>query len=448
MTDNVETGVLGAILNEPRLVDGISQLLKPEHFDNNENSIVFKAIKSLQTKREPIDLITVIDEIKSYNQLETIGGSYFITTLLSNSCPLASLEKHSLIIIERAVLRNLELLGKRLEVKTKDIMTDSFEVISWLQNELKVIENGLRINETERIGTIVGTLLTDIRQSVTTGVKSGLKSSITSLDAQTSGWQNSDLIILAGRPAMGKTSAALQFALNPAMQGIPTAFFSLEMSKYQLANRVLSLVSYMPVQKIVTKQLSIYDCDLLEKDGKILDNVNLFIDDTATLSIADLSMKAKKLKREHDIKLIVVDYLQLMKGTGKSRENEISEISRGLKILAKELDIPIIALSQLSRSVESRADKKPILSDLRESGAIEQDADIVIFTYRPKYYDFNEYEIGGQTYPTDDLMIFIISKFRQGQTGEVKAKWLAEQTKVCNFESEPMQSNENFLNEF
>ena len=447
MSDNLEQGVIGAILNDPKLIDNISQLLKTEHFEDYKCGVVFKAVKLLQAKNEPIDLITVINEVRASNQLESIGGAYFVTSLISSPCPYASIEKHSLIIIERSILRELEVLGKKLEVRTKDVATDSFEVINWLQTELKQIESGLKLNGTERIGTIIDTLLSDIRVSIQTGQKSGLKSKINSLDAQTSGWQNSDLIILAGRPAMGKTSAALQFALNPALDGIPTAFFSLEMSKYQLANRILSLISFMPVQRIVTKKLDLNDCDLLERDGKLLKDINLFIDDTATLSIADLSMKAKKLKREHDIKLIVLDYLQLMKGSGKNRENEISEISRGLKILAKELNIPIIALSQLSRSVEARADKKPILSDLRESGAIEQDADMVIFTYRPSYYGFTEYEIGGQIVPTEDLMMFIIAKFRQGQTGEVKAKWIAEQTKVTNFESEPLETNNNFLNQ-
>lgn len=445
---NIEEGIIGALIVEPKMLDVISQLLKPEHFEDYKNRVVFKAIKDLQAKKEPIDMITVINEIKNSNQLESIGGMYFITTLTNNVCPLSSLEKHSLIIIEKAILRELLLLAKKLEVKANDTGVDSFDVMNWLQTELKTIESGLKVNSTDSIGNIVNEMLKEFRDSVVNGKSIGIKSYIDSLDRQTNGWQDSDLIIIAGRPAMGKTSAALQFALNPALKGIPTAFFSLEMSKNQLANRVISLISYMPVQKLVTKQLDINDLNLLERDGKILDNVPFFIDDTATLSIADLNVKARKLKREHDIKLLVIDYLQLMKGTGKSRENEISEISRGLKILAKELNIPVIALSQLSRSVESRSDKKPMLSDLRESGAIEQDADMVIFTYRPEYYDFTEYEIGGNTYPASELMVFIISKFRQGQTGEVKARWIGNLTKITNYEQNELTNNTEFLNPF
>lgn len=448
MLEELETGIVGAVLLESKLLDVISHLLKPEHFYSNDLRIVFKAIKELQSEKEPTDQISVINRIKKYGMLESIGGAYFVMSLCNKPTPYASLEKHSLLIIEKSVLRDLSLLAKKLEVKTNDAMNDSLEVMNWLQTELKTIETGLKINDTERIGAIISDVLKEIRESITNGKTNGLKSYIDSLDKQTNGWQDSDLIIVAGRPAMGKTSAALQFALNPAMQGIPTAFFSLEMSKYQLANRVMSLISYMPVQRIVTKQLDINDLNLLDKDGKILDNVPFFIDDTATLSISDLNVKARKLKREHDIKLLVVDYLQLMKGSGKNRENEISEISRGLKILAKELNIPVIALSQLSRSVESRADKKPILSDLRESGAIEQDADMVIFTYRPEYYEFTEYELGGNIYPSAELMVFIIAKFRQGQTGEVKARWIAPLTKITNYEQKENEPNNNFLNEF
>lgn len=448
MIKEIEAGILGAVINEPKLIDVISPLLKPEHFSEYNHLIVFKAIKELFNDREQIDTFSIINKIKSYKQLETIGGIYFITGLISSASQYGTLEKNSLLIIENHVLKSLEILAKKLEIKTKESLVDSIEIMQWIQNELKEIETGLKISETERIGNVIERQLLEIKESIETGVKSGVKSNLNDLDKQTNGWQNSDLIIIAGRPGMGKTSAAIQFALSPSTNNIPVAFFSLEMSKEQLANRVLSLISYMPVQKIVTKNINKYDLDLLNKDGQLIKNIPFFVDDSSVLTISDLTIKARKLKREHDIKLIILDYLQLMKGNGKNRENEISEISRGLKLLAKELNIPIIALSQLSRSVESRSDKKPMLSDLRESGAIEQDADMVIFTYRPKYYDFNEYELGGQIYPTNDLMIFIISKFRQGSPGEIKARWIAEQTKICNYESDNIQNNTNFLNEF
>jgi len=219
------------------------------------------------------------------------------------------------------------------------------------------------------------------------------------------------------------------------MKGKATVIFSLEMSKYQLANRILSNITFMPTQKIVTRRMDLSDFNLLEKDGKILEEIPLFIDDTPGLTLLELGTKARRLKRDQNIELIVIDYLQLMSGGGKgqNREGEISEISRGLKRLAKELDIPIIALSQLSRKCEERPDKKPILSDLRESGAIEQDADMVIFTFRPEYYGIPEYFIGDNRYDAKDLMALIIAKFRQGQPGEVICKWDGERTSIGNY---------------
>jgi replicative DNA helicase len=439
MTQNdqsLEEAVLGAVLLEKEAIETAIVLLKPEHFYNDSNKMVFRAIQSIFKRNESIDILTVTNELKKNNILESVGGSYFVSSLTSRIASSANIEVHCRIIIQKYILRKLSELSKKLDYKSSEPSADSFDVMEWMQKELRNIEDGLQFNKTERIESIIEAEISEMRETIKSGIKPGVLSSIQVLNNQTSGWQKGDLIILAGRPGMGKTSAALDFALNPALNGSSTVIFSLEMSKSQLGKRVLSLISSMPVQKIVTKNVNNYDVDLLEKDGKILKDVPLFIDDSAGINLIELSAKARRLKREQNIELIVVDYIQLMGGVESkfgNREQEISRISRGLKLLAKELEIPIIALSQLSRAVELRPDRKPQLSDLRESGAIEQDADMVIFCFRPEYYGFDTYSIGGNDIPSFQLFIFIIAKFRQGQPGEIKARWIGELTKIDNY---------------
>lgn len=433
---NLEEAILGAILLESEAMETAIPLMKPEYFYNDENKLVFRAMQAIFKRNEAIDILTVTDELRKNNVLESIGGSYFVSQLTNRIASSANIEFHCRIIMQKYILRKLSLLSKHLEFKAAEPAADSFDVMEWIQKELRSIEDGLQFSNTDKIETIIQAEIEEMRTSIKSGIKPGIKTSIDSLNNQTSGWQNGDLVIIAARPGMGKTSAALDFALYPALNGQATAIFSLEMSKGQLGKRVLSLISSMPVQKIVTKNLNSYDIDLLEKDGKILNDVPLFIDDTPGIKLTELVAKARRLKREENIELIVVDYIQLMGGEESkfgNREQEISKISRGLKVLAKELNIPIIALSQLSRAVESRPDKKPQLSDLRESGAIEQDADMVIFCFRPEYYGFETYQIGGNEISSHQLFIFIIAKFRQGQPGEIKAKWIGELTKIDNY---------------
>jgi hypothetical protein len=246
-----------------------------------------------------------------------------------------------------------------------------------------------------------------------------------------------DLIILAGRPSMGKTAAAISMCIHPSLEkNEPIAIFSLEMSNEQLVSRMQSYLSGVNVSKIVKKQLSMNEIDEIGKKAIGLKTAPLFIDDTPNISLLDLKGKARKLKKESGIKLIVVDYLQLMRSGVKStsREQEIAEISRGLKGLAKELNIPVIALSQLSRGVEMRGDKKPMLQDLRESGQIEQDADMVLFCYRPEYYGIDTYEVGNQSFDANGLFMLIIAKHRNGELGEIPLTFIHEQTKLTNHE--------------
>jgi replicative DNA helicase len=265
--------------------------------------------------------------------------------------------------------------------------------------------------------------------------KSGVATGLNALDNVTNGWQESDLIIIAGRPAMGKTAVAISMLMHPSLDlNNAVAIFSLEMSNEQLVSRMQSLLSGVNVSKIVKKQLTNDEITQISVNAKQLTDSKIFVDDTPNISLLDLKGKARKLKKEHDIKLIVIDYLQLMRSGLKisNREQEIAEISRGLKGLAKELNIPVIALSQLSRSVESRSDKKPMLQDLRESGQIEQDADMVLFCYRPEYYNIDQYEVDGTTFDAHGLFMFIIAKHRNGELGEIPLKFIHEQTKITN----------------
>lgn len=435
MTDTyeIEKIVIGSIMLEQDALNEALPILKFEHIENEKLRIIYKAILKLHNDKKGIDLITISNELKSLGTLESVGGYNGLIDLTSGVGYTKNIEHHCRIIIQEFLKRKLFELSKRLEFKVNEFGSDCFELIEWTQKETQNLINGIQSGSIDSVETIKNAVLSDIRGVVDRGQPSGLKTSINALNNQTNGWQKSDLIILAGRPAMGKTSVALDFALYPALNGQATAFFSLEMSKNQLVSRVLSLISQMPVQKIVTKQMNSYDIELLENDGKALNGVPFYIDDTPAIKIFDLQNKARRLKRQYDIQLLVIDYLQLMRGNGQNREGEISDISRGLKALAKELNIPIIALSQLSRAVESRSDKKPQLSDLRESGAIEQDADMVIFPFRPEYYDMPSYNIGGVDYSSAGLMSLIIAKFRNGQTGEVKCKWTADLTKIENF---------------
>ncbi len=439
MTNNLqelEEAVVGAIMLEGSAAETAIPILKPEHLSNDSVKSVYKAIFKLYEQKSGIDILTVTQELKKMNVLESIGGAYYVSSLTNRIASSANIEFHCRIIIQDYIRRRLKDLSNKIEVKTNEPQADCFEILEWAQTNMKEIGDGVSQKSSDPVEIIKNGVIQEMRESILNGKQSGVPISINALNKTTNGWQRSDLIILAGRPGMGKTSASIEFLLYPALNGVPCAMFSLEMSKQQLVSRMLSLISEMPVQKIINKTVNTYDIDLLEKDGEILNGVPMFIDDTPALKMFDLCNKARKLKREKNIELIVIDYIQLMSGDGKgNREQEISQISRGLKALAKELDLPIIALSQLSRKVEERGDKKPMLSDLRESGAIEQDADMVIFCFRPAEYGITEYELEGNIIsPVNDLMMFLISKFRNGQQGEIKAKWIGELTKVTNYD--------------
>lgn len=431
-----ESAVIGSILTNWTEHVNCFGIIQNFHFNDYVHQCIFKGLESLNSKNKTIDSITVANELKVMGLLEAIGGSYTLEKYKDFNM-FSSVEIHCYLILEAYLKREVERFGMIIQNRVKDVGQDVFEVIAEAEKTLSELVKGVVTKNIEGIEVVKNDVILEMYEVLKSGKKSGILTSIHDLNAHTSGWQKQNLIILAGRPGMGKTAAALDFALTPALNGQSVAFFSLEMSKEELTGRALSIISHVNVQKITNKNLTEQEIIYIEKQGESLNNVPLFIDDSPSLSIFSLRNKARKMKREKGIELIIIDYLQLMtvKSNSKSgnREQEISEISRGLKALAKELDIPIIALAQLSRAVELRSDKKPLLSDLRESGAIEQDADMIIFPFRPEYYGMKDYLWGNETINSEQLLIWIIGKFRNGSTGEIKSKFIGDNTMVVNY---------------
>ncbi|WP_127130954.1 replicative DNA helicase [Pseudoflavitalea rhizosphaerae] len=425
---DLEEAVLGAIMLEKSAFDTVIEILKPECFYLDANQRIYRAMQSLQQKNQPIDILTVVEELKSKVELEMVGGPYYVTRLTNAVVSSANIEAHSRIILQKFIQRELIRISGEIISDSYEDSTDVFDLLDEAESKLfEITNNHLRKNFDSIDSVLVKTVqrIEDMRHRTEdiTGVPSGFPS----LDKVTYGWQPSDLIILAARPAVGKTAFALNLVRNAALSSkqIPVAFFSLEMSSAQLVQRILSAESEIWLEKISRGKMEEHEMKQLYAKGiQKLAQAPIYIDDTAALNVFELRAKARRLKNKHNIGMIIIDYLQLMSGGGGknvNREQEISTISRNLKTLAKELMIPIIALSQLSRAVETRKEgnKMPQLSDLRESGAIEQDADMVMFIYRPEYYDITSNEMGesnkGETHVR-------IAKHRNGSLETIKLR--------------------------
>ncbi|MEO5889012.1 MAG: replicative DNA helicase [Ferruginibacter sp.] len=428
----LEEAVLGAIMLEKSAFDTVIEILKPECFYGEANQRIFKAMKSLAEKSLPIDLLTVVEELKLKEELDLVGGPYYVSRLTNAVVSSANIEAHSRIVLQKFIQRELIRISGEIIGDAYEDSTDVFDLLDDAESKLFEITNNHLRSAFEDINTVLVKTIQRIedmrnRDEDITGVPSGFAS----LDKLTYGWQQTDLIVLAARPSVGKTAFALNLARSAALhptKPTPVVFFSLEMSSSQLVQRILSAESEIWLEKISRGKLEEHEMKQLYKRGiERLSNAPIYIDDTAALNIFELRAKCRRLKNKHDIGLIIIDYLQLMSGGGDNRngnrEQEISKISRDLKGLAKELKVPIIALSQLSREVEKRKEgaKIPQLSDLRESGAIEQDADMVMFLYRPEYYDITANEMGesnkGETFVK-------IAKHRNGSLDTIKLKAL------------------------
>ena len=430
-----EKALLGAILiakDKSIVIDEVNQIIKSTDFYRKANQIVYLTILDLFNTRKDIDSITLTEKLTNTNQLEAVGGIAYITDL-SNCVPSAvNIKSYANIVRENAIKRELINAGQKIIQQAREADGD-VDINLVLDNaEKDILEIAKTANNTDRIvepAEYIMNAFTEIEKrynSSQDGKLFGLDTGFSELNRMTGGLQKSDLIILGARPSMGKTAFALNILANLARKNVPVAIFSLEMSSEQLTNRLFSLYGLIDSNSIRLGKLDGNELERLTLTSTILSGKPLYIDDTADLNMSKLRTKARKLKREKDIKLLVIDYLQLMQGSSRKidRQQEISEISRSLKLLARELDITIIALSQLSRAVESRQDKRPMLSDIRESGAIEQDADIVMFLYRDEYYNANTNDKG--------LTELIIAKHRNGAIGTVNLKFSKQ---FCLFEN-------------
>ncbi len=427
---DLEEAVLGAMMLEKDAVSAVIDILSPDVFYKEANKKIMEAIKNLFAKSEPIDILTVTNELKSTGFLEMVGGPYYITMLTSRIASTANVEYHARIILQKHIQRELIRISSVIIKDAFEDTTDVFDLLDRAESSLfSVSESNLR-RSFEDMPSLVKQAIQDIESARDADEHlRGVPSGYVDIDRITSGWQRSDLIILAARPSMGKTAFALNMARNIAVDfDKPIAFFSLEMSAVQLVTRLISSETELKSDKLKRGDLAGYEWQQLTDKVSNLVNAKIFIDDTPALTIFELRAKCRRLKQQHDIQMIFIDYLQLMSGGGDNkgnREQEISTISRSLKALAKELNVPVLALSQLSRAVETRPGqaKRPILSDLRESGAIEQDADIVMFIYRAEYYKIDEFEDGT---PTAGVSEIIIAKHRNGAVGDVKLNFIAD----------------------
>lgn len=412
---DLEEAIIGAMLIDSGGLNEAMEILTSDVFYKEAHKIIFEAISELFNKDKPIDLLTISSELKRVDKLALAGGDFYLIQLTQKISSSAHIEFHSRIVLQKWIQRKYIKTSSEIIERSYDEDADALELLETAYKEYGTITDLITLGKRLDFKKSVNEFLN------TSGNKSkGVPSSLTKLDKKLNGYQNSDLIILAARPAMGKTAFILNEVLECGLRNIPVAFFSLEMSEKQIIGRMLSTISGIDVTKVNQMNLTASEIVYLKKCADMLSELPIYIDDTGRISPIELKIKANKLKRENGIKMVVVDYLQLMKVKNKktgNREQEISEISQSLKNLAKELDVPVIALSQLSRSVEQRgSSKRPLLSDLRESGSIEQDADVVMFIYRPEYYHIETWDDDEQS-PTENQAEIEVAKYRNGETG-------------------------------
>lgn len=441
----LEQAVLGALMLEKDALLKVNDILRPVVFYDDRHRKIYEAILNLSERSEPIDILTVTEELRRLNYLHTIGGPFYVTDLTSRVASAANIEFHARIIVQKYIAREMIKASGEISRDAYDDQKDVFEQLDTAEqkffelSELNFKKNYASINT---LVVEVFEQIEDLRNRPDAYL--GIGSGFLALDRMTQGFHKSELTIIAARPSMGKTAFVLSIARNMAiMFKKPVAIFSLEMPASALTQRLIAAEAEIDAQKLRTGKLDAQELELLHKKTTALANAPIIIDDTAALSIDELRSKCRRLKVERHIECVIIDYLQLMHVSTDSkstnREQEIAKISRSLKTLAKDLDIPIIALSQLSRGVESRPDKRPQLSDLRESGSIEQDADVVMFLYRPEYYGFDTDADTGLS--NKNVAEVIIGKQRNGPVGKVRLKFLNQFVKFTNEEEDMLNAS-------
>lgn len=426
-----EQAVLGSMLTDKDATIAAIEVLKEDDFYREDNKLIYRAILNLYNRSEPIDIITLKAELSSMGKFDAVGGLEYLADLPERVPTTANVERYIKIVEEKAVLRNLIKTANEIISLGYDPTEEVEDIMDSAERKIfDIMQSKNQKGYTPIKEVLVDTFAELEKLYNQKGHVTGIPTGYADLDYKTAGLHGSDLILIAGRPAMGKTAFGLNIAANAAVKAkVPVAIFSLEMSKEQLVNRILAIEAMVDNNKIRTGKLDEQDWSKLAGVLGPLSESEIYIDDTPGISVMEIRAKCRKLKLEKDIGLVVVDYLQLIQGTNKrvgSREQEISEISRSLKILAKELNVPVIALSQLSRAPEQRPDHRPMLSDLRESGAIEQDADIVMFLYRDDYYN--------EESEKKNIAEIILAKHRAGSTGTVETLFLGEYTKFVNLD--------------
>ena len=426
-----EQAVIGSMLTDKEAVSAAIEVLKPEDFYREDNRIIFEAILSLYGRSEPIDIITIKSELSSMGKFEAVGGLEYIAELPDKVPTTANVEQYIKIVEEKSVLRNLIKTANEIITLGYDQTQEVDSIIDGAEKKIFEVMQKKNQKGYTPIKDILVETFTELEQLYNQKQRiTGIPTGFSDLDFRTSGLHNSDLILVAARPAMGKSAFALNIATNAAVRAkVPVAIFSLEMSKEQMTSRILCSEAMVDSNKVRTGKIDDEEWGKLAAASGELSEANIYIDDTPGISIMEIRAKCRKMKIEKNIGLVVIDYLQLVQGSGKrgsSREQEIAEISRSLKILAKEINVPVIALSQLSRAPEQRPDHRPMLSDLRESGSIEQDADIVMFLYRDDYYNEDSEK--------KNIAEVILAKHRAGSTGTVELLWLGNYTKFANID--------------
>jgi len=428
-----EQSVLGAVLLRAQTLDQVADLLTPEDFYRPVHGRIYQAMLDLWSRGEPVDLVTVTALLQERGRLEEVGGPVFLATLSEHVGTAANAAYYARLVHEKSVLRRLLERSQELAQACLAPVEDVDQFLDWAEGEIfKVAESKIRPGF-QALGALVEREVATLEsiwhreQGRITGIPSGFAD----LDSLTAGFQNGDLIIIAARPSMGKTALALNIAFNAAYDAqVPVAFFSLEMSKEQLVRRLISSVGEIDASHLRRAFLTDGEWQKLQEAASFLMECPFFIDDSPAATVLEVRSKARRLKAERKLGLVIVDYLQLMRGRSDapSREQEISDISRSLKALAKELSVPVIALSQLSRKVEDRPGKEPQLADLRESGAIEQDADVILFIYRDEVYHDNSPEKGQAR--------ILLKKQRNGRTGNFRLAFRDLYTRFDSFEPE------------
>ena len=429
-----EQSVLGGILIDHNCMASVAERISEQDFYFEHNRVIFSVMLELFNTNKPIDIVTVSDALTGQSRLDAVGGVSYLSSVAASVPTTANITQYADIVSQKSLLRRLIDAGNAIVNMGYDATEEPEIVLEKSEKMIFDILQGKDSRSVVRIRELLGDTFKMMQEmAAKKGKVTGVPTGFGYLDQMTSGLQKSDLILIAARPAMGKTSFALNIAQNAAIKSnVATAIFNLEMSKEQLASRIICSESVVSVGKLRDGTIDANDWVSIGENMQRLEKAPIFIDDSSSVTVSEIRAKCRRLKQQHNLGLVIIDYLQLMQGTGKNRsenrQNEIAEISRSLKILAKEIQVPIVTLSQLSRGPESRTNKRPMLSDLRESGAIEQDADIVMFLYRDEYYNPDS--------PDKNIAECIVAKHRNGETGTIKFWWDGAHTRFLHMDKQ------------